>query len=79
MPDDGFLVDVVGGVPVVVAPEEIDITNAEALGSALLQGGRERPRPARGGHDPDPSSAIRPGRMPWPPRTSAPKPRAARC
>ena len=37
MPDNGFLVDVVGGVPVVATPEEIDITNAEALRSALLQ------------------------------------------
>jgi anti-sigma B factor antagonist len=36
MPDSSFLVDVVSGVPVVVAPEEIDITNAEALRSALL-------------------------------------------
>jgi anti-sigma B factor antagonist len=43
MPDDGFLVDVVGGVPVVVAPEEIDITNAEALGSALLQAAASAP------------------------------------
>ena len=45
MPDDGFLVDVVGGVPVVVAPEEIDITNAEALGSALLQAAASGPGP----------------------------------
>ena len=36
MPDDRFPVEVVGGVPVVAAPEEIDITNAEALRSALL-------------------------------------------
>ena len=36
MPDHGFPVDVVGGVPVVAAPEEIDITNAEALRSALI-------------------------------------------
>jgi anti-sigma B factor antagonist len=36
MPDDGFPVEMVGGVPVVAAPEEIDITNAEALRSALL-------------------------------------------
>jgi anti-sigma B factor antagonist len=43
MPDDGFLVDVVGGVPVVVAPEEIDITNAEALGSALLKAAASAP------------------------------------
>jgi len=36
MPDDRFPVEVVGGVPVVAAPAEIDITNAEALRSALL-------------------------------------------
>jgi anti-sigma B factor antagonist len=36
MPDDGFPVEVVGGVPVVAAPEEIDVTNAEVLRSALL-------------------------------------------
>ena len=36
MPDDRFPVEMVGGVPVVAAPEEIDITNAEALRSALL-------------------------------------------
>ena len=39
MPDDGFPVEVVGGVPVVAAPEEIDITNADALRSALLAAG----------------------------------------
>ena len=37
MPDDSFTVEVVEGVPVVAAPEEIDITNAEALRSALLK------------------------------------------
>jgi anti-sigma B factor antagonist len=37
MPDDSFPVEVVEGVPVVAAPEEIDITNAEALRSALLE------------------------------------------
>jgi anti-anti-sigma factor len=36
MPDDRFPVEMVGGVPVVAAPDEIDITNAEALRSALL-------------------------------------------
>jgi anti-anti-sigma factor len=36
MPEDRFPVEVVQGVPVVAAPEEIDITNAEALRSALL-------------------------------------------
>jgi anti-sigma B factor antagonist len=37
MPDDRFPVEVVRGVPVVAAPEEIDITNAEELRSALLK------------------------------------------
>jgi anti-sigma B factor antagonist len=37
MPGDGFPVELVEGVPVVAAPEEIDITNAEALRSALLK------------------------------------------
>jgi anti-sigma B factor antagonist len=37
MPDDGFTVEVIEGVPVVAAPGEIDITNAEALRSALLK------------------------------------------
>jgi anti-sigma B factor antagonist len=36
MPQDRFPVEIVKGVPVVAAPEEIDITNAEALRSALL-------------------------------------------
>ena len=36
MPEDKFPVEVVRGVPVVAAPEEIDITNAEALRAALL-------------------------------------------
>jgi anti-sigma B factor antagonist len=34
--DARFAVQVIGGVPVVAAPEEIDITNADALRSALL-------------------------------------------
>jgi anti-sigma B factor antagonist len=37
MLDARFPVEVVEGVPVVAAPEEIDITNAAALRSALLQ------------------------------------------
>ena len=36
MSDARFTVEVVRGVPVVAAPEEIDITNAEALRAALL-------------------------------------------
>jgi anti-sigma B factor antagonist len=45
MPDNGFLVDVIGGVLVVVAPEEIDITNAEALRSALVKAAASAPGP----------------------------------
>lgn len=37
MPDDRFPIEAVEGVPVLAAPEEIDITNAEALRSALLK------------------------------------------
>jgi anti-sigma B factor antagonist len=36
MPEASFPVIMVGGVPVVAAPEEIDITNAAALRAALL-------------------------------------------
>jgi anti-anti-sigma factor len=44
MTEDKFPVEVVRGVPVVAAPEEIDITNAETLRSALLAA-------AANGHD----------------------------
>jgi anti-anti-sigma factor len=37
MADSKCLFEVVSGVPVVAAPEEIDITNAPALRSALLE------------------------------------------
>jgi anti-sigma B factor antagonist len=37
VPEVSFLVEMVGGVPVVAAPEEIDITNAGGLRAALLQ------------------------------------------
>jgi anti-anti-sigma factor len=37
MDDNGFPVELVGGVPVVAAPEEIDIVNAPELHSALLE------------------------------------------
>jgi anti-sigma B factor antagonist len=37
MPEASFPVEMVGGVPVVSAPEEIDITNAGGLRAALLQ------------------------------------------
>ena len=37
MSDGGFACELVNGVPVVAAPEEIDITNASELRSALLE------------------------------------------
>ena len=37
MPEASFPVVMVSGVPVVAAPEEIDVTNAAALRAALLQ------------------------------------------
>jgi anti-sigma B factor antagonist len=37
MPEASFPVELVDGVPVVAAPEEIDITNAAGLRAALLQ------------------------------------------
>jgi anti-sigma B factor antagonist len=37
MPEAGFAVEVIGGVTVVVTPEEIDITNAAGLRAALLE------------------------------------------
>jgi anti-sigma B factor antagonist len=41
MPDASFAVEMTGGVPVVRAPEEIDITNAGSFREALLAAGRE--------------------------------------
>jgi len=37
MTEASFPVEMIGGVPVVAAPEEIDITNAGGLRAALLQ------------------------------------------
>ncbi len=37
MPEASFPVDVVNGVPVVTAPEEIDVTNAGRLRSVLIE------------------------------------------
>lgn len=45
MPDDGFRVDVVDDVPVVTTPVEIDLTNAAALRSALLDAAASGPGP----------------------------------
>ena len=43
MHDDRFPVERVSGVPVVATPEEIDITNAPGLRSALLEAAADRP------------------------------------
>jgi anti-sigma B factor antagonist len=43
MHDGTFLVKLVSGVPVVAAPEEIDMTNARELGSALLAAATDGP------------------------------------
>ena len=45
MPDARFPVEVVSGVPVVVTPEEIDITNADGLRAALLKRPHTGPGP----------------------------------
>jgi anti-sigma B factor antagonist len=37
MPDAGFSIEVIRGVPVVATPEDVDITNAAGLRAALLQ------------------------------------------
>jgi anti-sigma B factor antagonist len=37
MPEASFTVQMIGGVPVVATPEEVDISNAEGLRSALLE------------------------------------------
>ena len=43
MRDVSFLVETIGDVPVVAAPEEIDITNAEGLRAALGQAAGDGP------------------------------------
>jgi anti-sigma B factor antagonist len=43
VPETSFPVEVIEGVPVVTAPEEIDITNAAGLQAALLEAVRLEP------------------------------------
>lgn len=43
MPDISFPVEVIEGVPVVTAPEEIDIANAAGLKAALLEAALTEP------------------------------------
>ena len=64
MPEDGFPVEVIGGVPVVAAPEEIDITNAGALRSALIKAAADGPGALVVDMTLAPGSAIRPGCTP---------------
>ena len=48
MPDISFPVEVIEGVPVVTAPEEVDIANAAALKAALMEAAlRETAEPDR--------------------------------
>jgi anti-sigma B factor antagonist len=42
-PDSGFPVEVIAGVPVVAAPEDVDITNADGLRAALLKAAAHGP------------------------------------
>jgi anti-sigma B factor antagonist len=44
MPEVGFPVEIADGVPVVVAPEEIDASNAAGLRAALLRAAAHRNR-----------------------------------
>ena len=42
MSDEEFLVESIGGVPVVTTPEDVDITNADGLRSALARAATHR-------------------------------------
>jgi hypothetical protein len=78
MPEISFPVEMAGGVPVVTAPEEIDITNAGGLRSALLQAAT----PGNRTLVVDMSRtqfATRPRLTSWCARTNAPKPTAVNC
>ena len=74
-----YPIEMVNGVPVVAAPEEIDASNADCLRAVLLEA-------AARGHetfvvDPDPHPVLRLGPVSesWPGRTTAPWPKAASC
>jgi hypothetical protein len=53
MHDVTFPVEKTSGVPVVITPEEIDITDAGGLRGALLRAAAQGRKTLRGGHDPD--------------------------
>jgi hypothetical protein len=54
MGDGRFPFEAVSGVPVVAAPDEIDITSAPGAAVGPAGGSRAPARDARGGHDLDP-------------------------
>ena len=60
MPEASFPLEVVSGVPVVTAPEEIDITNAAGLRAALLKAAAHGSRTLVVEHGPD--TVLRLGR-----------------
>jgi hypothetical protein len=78
MQDGRFPIEVVNGVPVAAAPEEIDITNAKELRAVLLEA-------AAHGHGTlvadltGPGSVTPPGFTPCWRRTSVPRPKAVSC
>jgi len=77
MTEPSFPVQVIRGMTVVAAPQEIDITNAGVLRAALLRAAA----PTRADlvvDMPGPGSATRPGRMPFSARTNEPGPKAGR-
>ena len=76
MPDLSFRVEMAGDVPVVVTPGDIDITNAAAFRSALLEAAR-RSRTFVVDMSRT-SSATRPASMRWWRRTSRPETTAAK-
>lgn len=43
MHDGGFVIELVSGVPIVAAPEEVDMSNARELESALLEAAANGP------------------------------------
>ena len=81
MLDARFPVEVVGGVPVVIAPEEIRHHERWRAAVRPAPRGRGRAPHARGRHDPDPVLRFVRGRLRYPDRrgTSEPKPKAVRC
>ena len=60
MPEASFPVEVINGVPVVTAPEEIDITKCRRVAGGPARSSRAGERDAGGRHGPD--TVLRLGR-----------------